>query len=324
MILTEADYNEMWTKDFAMPIHTIPSYHQYLQREVYQQDYLDLFLGKPTFERERDGNQFGVPIKIFRAKGIIVNPCSPYVEKINDKECLLVDYGYPFPDEELEKERSIKYVLIGEAAPPLKAPINENTYFYNKQHKGTTPYFDAPCKAFGIACKKKHKSKKDKILVELANKGVVLFDLFPFSIIYDNKIRSLLAACAINQFSLIKKEIVKLSCKKGKVKYSFLCSTLNALDIIKVPIFGVHEMSDTVIRTTTVWQDWLSRQIPGITGAPLLALKGDWHGVVADIKLGADKVSKGDKRIHKYRSIGKVMYPQCPPHKIPIRFSFDL
>ena len=45
-MLTRRDYEDLWVNPapagFGMPLHLIPNYYQYLQREVYFQDYLDI------------------------------------------------------------------------------------------------------------------------------------------------------------------------------------------------------------------------------------------------------------------------------------------
>lgn len=315
MILTEDEYKKMWTKPtqsgFGMPIHTIPSYHQYLQREVYQQDYLDLFGGSATFSRESDEVEFGVPLKIFLEKnGVLVNPCSPYVKKIKGVDCLLVDYDYPYSKTELakSKDRSIQFVLIGEAAPPLTASNEKNFYFYNINHRGATQYFNAPAKAFieGYANKNSKKAKKET-LEKLACKGVLLIDLFPFSIIYSDSFRKEIKDCCANNFNQVLKTY-------PKAKFSFLCSISHAEKIIKskISILG----NETFLE----WDKWTIYGGLGIhkdlnkTGMRKKKKVENWHG----LKNPIEKF----KLIYKYRAYGKSNSGY--PNHIPIRFSFNL
>ena len=336
MILTETKYNDMWTGDFGMPIHTIPSYYQYLQREVYQQDYMDLFEGKPTFNRETSGHEHGVPLEIFKNKRILINPCSPYVKKINGKECLLVDYEYPF-DAEIDKwkGRCIQYVLIGEAAPPqTKVPLKNNTYFYNTDHFGNTDYFNAPCKAFGVT----GGSKQNK-LIQLANKGVILYDLFPFAIAY-NDIRTTIINLSLIRFYVI---VDGIGCENlcKNLKFSFLCCSGkdgHAEYIIENVNEGngivelCHQKIVINNLSTNHWGVWLPISGMVIPHPLLLPLIGNWHPIdkdaviaVASGRLSATDFTKMNPQgmISKYKSIGKIR-PNGSPHHIAIRFSFNL
>lgn len=92
--------------------------------------------------------------------------------------------------------KKIKYILVAEA-PPL-SKINKKgklieTYFYDISHLGNTPYFKAVCKAFNIILSNPltNTSKTDALL-ELANKGVILLDLFPFALDYSKLRKKLL------------------------------------------------------------------------------------------------------------------------------------
>lgn len=335
MILTETDYNNMWTGDFGMPIHTIPCYYQCLQREVYQQDYLDLFEGRATFIRVTSGDQHGVPIELFEDKGILVDRCSPYVEIIKGKECLLVDYKYPYSKIELEKERCIQYVLIGEAAPPpTKVPLKKNTYFYNKEHLGSTDYFKAPCSAFGIT----RLSKQNK-LTELANKGVILYDLFPFAIDY-NDIRGAIINLSLIRFNAI---LAGITCENicQDLKFSFICCAgkIGHAEYIIENVNGgtgivelchqrivINQLSDAN------WGAWLPASGMTVPHPLLLPLIGNWHPISQNAMivgvpgmLNATDFTKKNPQgmISKYKSIGKIK-PNGVPHHIPIRFSFDL
>lgn len=64
-ILSHADYLHLWTEQAPNRFGQIidpPCYHEYLQREVYKQDYLDLFFGKKTFERNEINKKYYVKI----------------------------------------------------------------------------------------------------------------------------------------------------------------------------------------------------------------------------------------------------------------------
>ena len=164
-MLTLTDYEKLWTdvapNGFGQPLAVIPSYIDYLKREIYFQDYLDLFLRKKTYARIPIGGGLGVNVNDGKS-----NICVP------------VDYDYPWTDKELMQERCIKYIMAGEAPPPTI----RKTYFYNTHHLANTPWLNAPVAAFSISAAL---HKRDKLL-ELANNSYILIDLFPFVYNYAN------------------------------------------------------------------------------------------------------------------------------------------
>ena len=165
-MLKEDVYKDLWVNPapagFGMPLHLIPNYYQYLQREVYFQDYLDLFGCKPheTFPRTPDN---------YIDPGFVILHDPTYTKIINGKVYLKVDYDFPYK-EELCKNRRIKYVMIGEAAP------NTGNYIY-KDAKGS--YITAPLSAKGINTNRLNKTDR---LIHFANEGFLLLDLFEFAI----------------------------------------------------------------------------------------------------------------------------------------------
>jgi hypothetical protein len=189
-MLEQKQYHELWANTLAQPIFNLPSYYQYLQREIYFQDYLDLFgyRDRPTFAR--------LPGNLVDLTGhveLVSDPAGIYTDNINGKVYLKVEYDFPFRDY-LNKGRLIRNVMIGEAAPaPAATIINyqgkqiNNTFVYNVLHIGQTPYFSEPLQAFGI-----NRTHKIKELVALADKGYVLLDLLPFAISYSTNIREIL------------------------------------------------------------------------------------------------------------------------------------
>lgn len=198
-MLTEEHYTALWRNPAPHGFgqsHAMPSYHEYCIRENQIQDYLDIFRGRNTrADREfNDGEH-------------------PYQKYLNP-----------------ENPPCIKYIMIGEAAPPLN-PTNdsENSYFYNVLHTGNTDYFNAPCNAFGIVG-----TTKIEKLAALAQKGVLLLDLFPFAVSYSTAFRNHLCdrnvvrffwECESNPYSIKNriKEIIKskLLCKVD-VKLAFI------------------------------------------------------------------------------------------------------
>ena len=169
-MLTQINYNDLWTINLGLPLHNIPCYYQYLQREVYFQDYLDLFRcptnGNPTYERIVVHGHQTVSVQ-----GLQADPNNAYT-LIDGKGVvrLIVDYDFPFDRKELCKGRRIKYILIGEAAPP------SGSYIY-KDAKGS--YITAPLSAVGLNPTRMSRTER---LLEFANNGFLLLDFFPFAI----------------------------------------------------------------------------------------------------------------------------------------------
>jgi hypothetical protein len=222
-MLTQIIYNDLWTINLGQPLLEIPCYYQYLQREVYFQDYLDLFCcpknGKPTYERIVVQGRQTVSIQSLQA-----DPHGVYT--FNDSSGnlrLIVDYDFPYDNKELCKGRKIRYILIGEAAH-----AESTTYFYNVIHTKHTPYFSQPVNALGVVSKQVNKVlKKQEELFSLAQNGVLLIDLLPFNANY-------------SQFVYLggsKSSIRKALCNNGTINFFWdnsknLYSILNRLNRI--------------------------------------------------------------------------------------------
>ena len=129
-MLTQLEYNDLWRINLGLPLHNIPCYFQYLQREVYFQDYLDLFCcptnGNPTFERiDVNGHQ-----TVF-INGLHADPNGVYTLVDQGGQVrLIVDYEFPYDRTELCKGREIKYILIGDADDSYN--FEDLPIFYNK------------------------------------------------------------------------------------------------------------------------------------------------------------------------------------------------
>lgn len=273
MILSEADYNTMWNIDFGMAGAPPPAYHEYLQREVYKQDYFDLFgTGRTiTYPRRFKSGRWYVTIL-----GITLE----------------VEYDYPFPTalKGASKVREIKYVLIGEA------PYVGSTFFYNCLHSSTA-YINAPLIAFGGALT----LTKPEKLIYLANEGVVLFDLFPFSIGFSSTLRRRVNPLAVPQFNLVLASLLLAI----PVEYSFLCTPAHARLIITA-----HAALGIGSKTATTWIAWGA--YPHVLLNPALTKR----------RRDLNPPIGGFRSISEFKSIGKDGYGN--PHQIPIRFGFNL
>lgn len=93
----------------------------------------------------------------------------------------------------LEASLNEIHILIGEAPPYYpnsKFPKSENRkYFYDETQSMNTGYFKEPCKHFLNTDWEDNQKKKNCLLNELANKGVLIFDIFPFPIYQSTDIR---------------------------------------------------------------------------------------------------------------------------------------
>lgn len=215
-MLTQAQYNNLWTVTLGLPIQQIPCYYQYLQREVYFQDYLDLFCcpnnGGPTFVRVHINGYYTID------PGFVILHNPAYTIQLGNQVRLIVDYDFPYAGQ-LCKNREIKYILIGEAAHP-----SSKTYFYNINHTNYTPWFAEPVKAWGVL----GINKRDK-LIGLADNEVLLLDLSPFAISYDSALRILIST---NLSANLNNRINKLICLNVNWNFCFIAPKETSIGII--------------------------------------------------------------------------------------------
>jgi hypothetical protein len=131
---------------------------------------LDLFCcpenGKPTYERIVVKGHQTVSIQGLQAD---LNNVFTVIDGKGVVR-LIVDYDFPFNRNALCKGREIKYILIGEAAPP------SGNYIY-KDARGS--YITAPLTAVGLNAALMSRAER---LLEFANNGFLLLDFFPFAI----------------------------------------------------------------------------------------------------------------------------------------------
>lgn len=122
----------------------------------------------------------------------------------------------------------MEYILVAEAAPfHDKSKTEVGAYFYNYSNVAglATPYFKAPCKAFRVENEIPLTPERAlKALQELAKKGVILLDLFPFAIKIDSHLRRKIAGRGIlkhfwngDDYSI--KTQIKNLCSKNKIKF---------------------------------------------------------------------------------------------------------
>jgi len=189
-MLTLPQYNALWTgpmpAGFGRGAIALPPYNDYVIRENQLEDYLDIFRGVNT----RNPIPPGAPWvhRAAPAGGWYYNhPFFPPPGVAG----FVPPPGAPNP--------TINYILIAEAALPL-SPVHlgavpafggqigdtNNTYFYNVEHLKSTPYLEQVRNAFGIPMR----IVKPQVLWQLAQNGVLLLDLYPYAIDYNDSISS--------------------------------------------------------------------------------------------------------------------------------------
>ena len=202
-MLSYNQFQQLWSNPapngFGLPLASLPAdaYPEYCIREIYRQDYLDLFSGVATFTRVNIGGAYYVSITgSTTLSGLGIPFDSLYSLNLGGIHYLRVDYDYPWSAADLAKQRVLRYIMIGEA-PPQRKPVgspypfglsSSNTYFYHILHTGTTAWLTSPIAAFtpsptGIPSLPVRATKHEKLLY-LADNGYYLHDLFPFAIPY--------------------------------------------------------------------------------------------------------------------------------------------
>lgn len=353
-ILSFPEYNLRWNSTapngFEQSV-CLPCYHEYLQREIYTQDFLDLYKGIATFTRIPIGGCFYVQITGNQILEALEIPNNPTFIKIDEGiEYLLVEYDYPWMAElENANNRCIKYIMIGEAAPKQNSKIvgygmsdKENSFFYNKLHLKNTNYFTEPCMTFNAGTNPLSSvTNKQNSLIELANKGVILIDLYPFAISYTSKFRKKLN---INVFytDLIEKLTTTITsiCPPGELKFALVGPTITSTKIINFSIingglnFGNYNnhldalTNNGIIDSLNFWT--IERYVQPIISLPAIQ---NYHRLnpffLAPFEIllptfGHTIRASGQlKIIHSYRLIA-VPKGLSGPNRIALAYAFDL
>jgi hypothetical protein len=306
-MLTRVDYCGLWAINFAPHVAAgigMPDYGGYVQRQIYFRDYLDLFTGGITYPRLGPGpaGEYGVTLA---SLGLAAAHFEPgYIITISGKDCLQVDYPYPYPHTAVGTPK-IEYVLIGEAAPP------GSTYFYNISHR-RSHYLTAPRDAFGIPA-----GTRAAELQAMANKGFILIDLFPFAISYNRPLRIALNRVGlsrtnfeslIDDLELMLGGVPPLLHYCSELKYCFVNGVDNMNNIIAHSPYATHLRLNHL--SVGAWAAW-----GGSAGTHLLPIGGSCLNIAP---AGILSVT----RINQYRAYGKSGAGH--PHKVPIQFAFDL
>lgn len=173
---TYDQYQAFWN---AFPLNQqlpFQNYNEYVKRMIYFQDYLDLFIGRPTFNRIVLNEMFLVQINgnpVLEQMGIDLT--NELVVEVDGRHYLTLEYDYPWNNEELcpQESRKLRFVMIGECPRPA------NTFIYNIMGN-YTPWLDNPYKAF-VDVDVALPTRRDKLLT-LATHGFILVDFIPFAL----------------------------------------------------------------------------------------------------------------------------------------------
>ena len=227
-MMTQVQYERFW-HTLVAPLNSkivMPSYYAYLQREVYFQDYLDLFIktskNEITFSRSLVDGVLTVELPIALIQD---NDQHTRIDE-NGLVKLVVEHDFRFSEESFNKQREIKYVLIGEAPP------SSGKFIYID---ASGSYITAPLRANGHKTISEDSAKR---LEKFAESGYVLLDLFPFSFDFNShkKLRKTLASSApLMQHSILKLEqaIHALSNKSSDWKFCFVAPETTTMAIIE-------------------------------------------------------------------------------------------
>ena len=171
--MTSIEFKNQWDTYFAPYTNIVmPNYDEYRICERMIEDYLDIFRGYNTREEGMD---------------------MPYTHPFFDS------VGGPL----LAEKPEIRYVLIGEACPGRKPPLNNscqpipgdegNGYFYDVRHiNKAQPWLSAPRINWACPIFRPCPTNKIQTLLCLAKNGVLLLDLFPFAIQINSILRAIL------------------------------------------------------------------------------------------------------------------------------------
>ncbi len=244
-MLTRKEYEKLWNDNVArFTKEKMPSYEDYVIRENMIEDYLDIFRGESTREKRSV------------TKGIKWYYDHPFFNT----------NGTP----KLAKKPCIKYIMIAEAAPKpnpfipttkgclISGGDDNNTYFYNILHLKATNYLSSPRIAFASPPYRSCPENKINTLLDLASKGFLLLDLFPFSISYSTSLRTSLNNSGVtryfwdnllNPFSMLKKinSISGLLCNEWDISMiapneisEFIVNPINTFPPLPVVPIGIH------------------------------------------------------------------------------------
>jgi hypothetical protein len=222
-------YDKAWDYGWVYGKFFQELYDEYLVNWVYFVDYLDVLKGVELDDRmyKRIQDNF-VIVTANNQKPIIIEAKDFYFENFTNKK---VKEGEINSDVE---------ILIGEAPPYWKgdAENKDKSYFYNPNYfvkKGS--WITAPLAFKGIKDLRSSPENKTSKLTELAKKRMFLFDVFPFPIIQDTKIRQAVSGKFpehIQTYFIPKLNSIinYIGVEKENIKYGFAATTYGSLHLL--------------------------------------------------------------------------------------------
>jgi hypothetical protein len=324
-MLNYVQYVDLWQIEFvplfnpnALPV--MPQYDEYVVREIQKQDYIDLFTGAITYVRI-----VGATIGVADTINVAHLGCPGLIN--------LIVGVYPYQAALAGAvNRHISYILIGEAPPPT----TKQTFFYDVNH-GCSSWIDAPCQAFNIniGLNKIHK------LVALANKGVLLMDIYPFNINYTGWIRrhinlnqfihilenqiNLLQAFLLNiQFALVAVKITSQEIINYTNQRLVNGLMLNGIIINNIP-YQINELTNNGNQPIDEFANWTN----GIHQTNQVIHKG-YHTIFPVIlqpfqsPVNGYVVNRGITQVHMNKRIAVCNQGTFQPHPILLAFAFNL
>jgi len=227
-------YNKAWENGWVYGKFFQELYDEYLVNWVYFVDYLDVLKGV-----NRDHRMY----KRVQEKFVIV------IAK-NQQPILIEAEDFYFNLFKKEVEKAVTKInveiLIGEAPPYWKgnAENKDKSYFYNPAQTNSSKWLNAPAdwKSGGKFIPKTKTTDLKSIKIEklnfLAQQGLILFDIFPFPIIQDTKIRQAVSGkfpLHIETYFIPKlKSIINYigENENNNIKYGFVATTYGSLHLL--------------------------------------------------------------------------------------------
>jgi len=329
-MLTYIDYQNKWTDlapaGFGQIPANMPSYHEYLIREIYQQDYLDLYLGVITFTRTTFGGTFYVEITGDPILGVLGIPLvALFTLSMGGNDYIKVDYEYPWSMPQINQKRCIKYLMIGEAAHPIN-----DSYFYKHTSTKKSPWLTAPVAAFTPSPNGSVLTGPTKLekLLYLADNGYILIDLFPFATVY-KALRPILNTSGVSTYFFNNEVIFRinhfiangLTCQNSNEQNSDgLIIAFSGPPIIHHYLANQIALGAILLPPTNVCRCYMNDSVPATIPTPPLYWNRPWvpmdvlHGqVIPYLKVPY-------YRCCTYHATNPVLGPQ----EIYIKIAFDL
>jgi hypothetical protein len=129
----------------------------------------------------------------------IIDVCIDYFDSEKGRKKLFENHLEKILEHQIKRKIKKIHILIGEAPPYYpndKFPEDpKRRYFYDPNHSPATHYFRQPYEYFVEDIQKFDPKEKQNYLDELAKKGVLILDIFPFPVIQSTDIRDNIKRC---------------------------------------------------------------------------------------------------------------------------------